>query len=323
MLIAGALCAAGLLGDASAQTGPGLLIAPFEPDKNYELNGSAVLLDRGESDNGGGDFQLFVYDAWGRMRLDLDEFLPGVDRAQPRAGFEVTFLDVDDDAGVVPANLVDASVGLGIGVLSEGSWIAGLTVGVGYAGAGAFGDGDAWYGKADLVVGYQIDDEQQVGVVINYDGNRSFMPDVPLPGVIYRRRVDSRFDIGVGFPFSDITWRPVGPLTLKLTYFIPEDLSFEAEYKIGDSFAVFAGFLSRNEAFHSNDLDNNLDRILFQQTRAELGVRGTINETVSLSLAGGFAFNQQFDVGFDTRNADELAEISDEPYVRLAVEARF
>jgi hypothetical protein len=44
---------------------------------------------------------------------------------------------------------------------------------------------------------------------------------------------------------------------------------------------------------------------------------------VSLLVAGGYAFGQEFSTGFDFRDTDKVAEPSDEPYVRMGFEARF
>jgi hypothetical protein len=71
---------------ASAQTGAGLLLEPFEKDRSYEIEGSATFLFEGDTDTG--DFQMTMYESQGRMKLDLDGVVEGINRAQPRAGYE-------------------------------------------------------------------------------------------------------------------------------------------------------------------------------------------------------------------------------------------
>jgi hypothetical protein len=308
---------------AMAQTGPDLLLGTFREGNEYALNGSATLAATGTSDNGGADFSLYTYEAQGRMALNLDALVSGLNRAQPRAGFDLVLLEIDDDAGVIPGNLMDASVAFGMGVFANEKWLAGITVGVGYAGAEAFRDGDAWYGKADFAVGYAINDNERIGVVVNYDGNRTFLPDVPLVGLQYFRKIDDRLSLSVGFPFSDITWTPDDQWRITLTYVIPDFAELDAEYRFTPNLGVYGRFFRQNRAFHSDDFGGNLDRLIVQQTRAELGVRGTINDTFRFSVAGGYAFGQHFEVGFDSRDAEEIADISDEPYVRFGIEAEF
>lgn len=314
---------AGLSGQAFGQTGPGLLLSTFPDGRNYVLDTGFTIQSTGEGDVGDRQFNLSILDASGRMKLDLDDVAPGINRAQPRAGFNLIQYRVDDDSDTITGNLTDASVGFGMGLFANDKWLVGITLGVGYASTQAFGDGNGWYGKADLAVGYTINANESFGLVINYDGNRSFMPDVPLPGFVYRRKIDQTLRLGIGFPFSEVIYTPGEHWTFSLVYSIPDDFNLEAEYRVNSGFSIFGALTGRTNAFHSDQLDSGSDRIIFRQQRAELGVKGIVNDRVSFVLAGGYAFGQQFEFGWDTRDSDELLEVSDEPFVRLAIEAKF
>lgn len=318
-----ALAVTSLAAAAQAQTGPGLLLGAFPPEKNAVVNADAAFffVDQSDADQ---DFSLSTYSASGRFKLDLDRVVEGINRAQPRAGFDFYTMQMDDDAGVLPDNLTDMSIAFGMGVYSDDKWVAGLTVGIGYAGENLFNDGDAYYGLANFLVGYTIDDMQSLGFVLNYDGNRTFLPDVPLPGLFYTRRMPDRgLVLTVGFPFSEIEWTPHERWTFKLRYYIPETITGEVAYNLTDNWSIYAGIDSQSRAFHDNDLANNLDRIIFSQTTAEIGVRGELCEAFSITLAGGYAFNQDFEVGFDSRDSDDLLELDDAPFVRVSAEWRF
>ncbi len=308
---------------AMAQTGPDLLLEQFEKDKSYNLSGDITVLFNGNTDNSSADFGMTMYESKGRMKLDLGKIIPGIDRAQPRAGYELVVLDLDTNDPSLPGQFVDVSVGAGMGIAAGEKWKAGLTLGVGYASSSVFDDGNAYYGKADLAVGYDIDETTQLGIVLSYDGNRPIFPDTPLPGFLYRKRLNDQTSIGIGFPFSSIEWKPDSRWTLKFKYLMPDFVTANVEYALSDNFAVFADLDARTYAFHWDELDRGDDRILFKQKRAELGVRGTIDDRFSFIAAGGYAFGGVFEAGFDLRESDEVAEISDEPYVRLAVEMKF
>lgn len=309
---------------ASAETGADLLLKVFPEKKNYTLNLDATYIFPGEEDDHAReDFQLSTYTGSGAMRLTLDSILPGIDKSQPRAGFDFTVLDVDDEAEVIPDNLTDMSVGVGFGVLSYKGWLGGVWLGVGYAGENVFNDGNALYGKAGLGLGYEIDKKSSLGFFLDYDGNRTFMPDVPIPGGIYRRFLTNELQMGVGFPFSDILWTPNDQWEFKLTYSIPDSFDIEANYFITKSIGVFGSFNSTANAFHVNSLDDGDDRLLAFESRVELGLKASINHTVSFVVAGGYAFDRKFEVGWDSRDTEEIADVSDEPYVRVALEARF
>ncbi len=321
--IAALASVSGISDDAFGQTGPGLLLSTFPDGRNYVLDTGVTIQSTGEGDVGDRQFNLSILDASGRMKLDLEDIAPGISRAQPRAGFSLIQYRVDDDSDTISGNLTDVSAGFGMGLFANEKWLIGMTVGVGYASTQAFGDGNGWYGKADLAFGYTINANESFGLVINYDGNRSFMPDVPLPGFVYRRKIDQTLRLGLGFPFSEVIYTPGEQWTFSLVYSIPDDFNVEAEYRVNAGLSLFAAYTGRTNAFHSDQLESGSDRIIFRQQRAELGIKGIVNDRVSFVLAGGYAFGQQFEFGWDTRDSDELLELSDEPFLRMAIEAKF
>jgi len=46
-------------------------------------------------------------------------------------------------------------------------------------------------------------------------------------------------------------------------------------------------------------------------------------DTFAVTAAAGYAWGQEFSTGFDSRKSDEVADVSDEPYVRFGVEVKF
>lgn len=318
--------AVGSLGTlASAQTGPDLLLGPFEEGTNAVVRGDAYFLNNGSTDNGAGA-KLDIYNSQGRFKVDFDAIVPGISRAQPRAGYEFTHLHLDSNDAALPDQFTDVSFGFGIGIAKEGPWLAGISFAVGYASASAFDDGNAYYGKADLAIGYTINEKERIGVILDYDGNRTFLPDVPLPGFVYSRKLNDEVSIRVGFPFSDIEYKPSEHVTINLRYVIPDGGEADVEYAFTPEFRAYAGFSQQNEAFHWDELGDGDRRVIFRQSRVELGVRGryeTFGTDLAFTVAGGYAFDTEFEVGWDSRDADTIAELSDEPYVRIGAELKF
>src|SRR5688500_2693875 len=89
---------------AAAQTGPELLLKPFPRERTLETRTDAVLLGQGETDNADADFQLSLYESFGRARV-----FPG-QRADPRVGYDVLYLDIASDDPALPQHLTDHSV---------------------------------------------------------------------------------------------------------------------------------------------------------------------------------------------------------------------
>ena len=301
---------------AAAQTGPELLLKPFPRERTLETRSDVVLIDQGETDNADADFQLSLYESFGRARV-----FPG-QRADPRVGYDVLYLDIASDDPALPQHLTDHSVAFGMGVLDLDGWLGGLTVGVGYAGENVYNDANAFYYMATFAVGREIDESSQVGVVLDYNGNRTIYPDLPLPGFQYRKRIDPKLLLGVGFPVTSVEWKPSDRLTFDFTYLIPDRLRARVDYAVMKTLGLFAEYDDRTEAFHIDELPGDR-RLIYEQKRAEAGVRWDPFENASLIVAGGYAFDQEFNVGFDTRDAPNVAEPSDEPYVRVGFEMRF
>jgi len=304
---------------AAAQTGAELLIRPFAEGENLELNTSAVFQAQGEDDFGG-DLGLNVYEVSARAR-EVRE------RAIPRIGYDLTYIDIDSEVGVfgklLPERLVDQSVAVGLAMPDIYGFRGGFTVGVGYAGDSPFGDANAWYGKATIAMGKKIDENTDLGVFLDYDGNRSFLPDVPLPGFAYRKRIDKELILVAGVPLSTIEWTPDDTWKFELFWTMIDSFDARVTYKVSERFNVYANLDSRNHAFHIDELESENERLLFKETRAELGVQWEPVKDTRVIFAGGYAFGQEFSTGWDFRDDDEITELSDEPYVRAGLEMRF
>jgi hypothetical protein len=308
------LIVAALPAPAAAQTGAELLVRPFEEGDNFELNADAVLPATGEDDDGG-DLTVNVYEVAARAREVREKTIP-------RFGFDYVMLDTDSDADL-PERLVDTAVAAGVALPDLGGFVGGLTVGVGYAGEGPFGDANAWYGKATAAFGKKLDENTDLGLFLDYDGNRTFMPDVPLPGVAYRKRLYKELILVAGVPLSSVEWTPDDRWRFELLWTLIDTFDARITYKVTEQFNVFGSLDSRNFAFHLDELEASNDRLLFRQRRIELGVQWEPVEDTRLIVAGGYAFGQRFSTGWDYRDDDELTDVSDEPYVRAGLEMRF
>jgi hypothetical protein len=300
---------------AMAQTGAELLLRPWPKGQMLQLEGSAMVAGNGSTRNSD-DFDISFYDTAGRLRLFPEQ------RADPRFGWNYTHINTSGDPAL-PSNMIDTSVAFGMGIADWNGWLAGITVGLGYAGAGAYDDSDAWYGMADLLVGRDLGNDSSIGFVIDYDGNRTFLPDVPLPGFLYTKRIFPQVLLGLGFPFSSIEYKPNDQLTLAAKFYVPDQVQARVDYEVVQTLGLFVEYTSRQEAFHWDALSQGSDRLIYDSRRAEAGVRWEPLKDVNVILAGGYLFDQEFNVGWDTRDQDRVAKPSDEPYVRMGVEIRY
>ncbi|CAN5595243.1 hypothetical protein BH10PLA1_BH10PLA1_19960 [soil metagenome] len=298
-----------------AQTGADLLIKPWpEGVKDFEVRGDALSLSQGYVKKTDNNFTLAQYETEGRFRI-----IPG-EVISPRVGFDAKYFDLGGGYKQLPGQLSDTSIALGAGVLEKNGWIFALKAGVGYAGPQPFTDGNAFYGLFDFVVGHKIDDNSQIGFVLDYDGNRSTYRDVPLPGFAYRFwTYRHQIQIAVGFPYDSIELHPTQNTSVELVFSIPDDLRIFAAYEFIPHWSAFGTVYRTIDTFYWDQTANVNDRLFFQQRRAELGIQYSPNEALDFRLAAGYAWDQTFGTGFTANNTDRIAAIADEPYVRFGI----
>ena len=160
-----------------AQTGPELLVKPWpETGQISEGSADAYIFDAGHTKGTNDSFRLSDYESVGRFRI-----LPG-NEISPRIGYDFLYLDNHTSSPRLPRQLFDESMAIGTGIAKwDGGWVAGITLGVGYAGSQPFDVGRGWYGKGDIVVAKEISDTDAFGIILDYNGNRTYLPDTPLP----------------------------------------------------------------------------------------------------------------------------------------------
>ena len=286
---------------AVAQTGPSMMLVPWTDEGRADLYTSAFYTQT-EANVTGADVDLSIFDTSGRVRVAPDASY------NPTIGFSYTRFYMSSSDAALPDHLHDLSVAFGgsfgdvdLGDSLGGEWQMGYTLGLGYAGTAPFNDGDAWYGKGDVFAVKGIDRDTRWLVGLNYDGNRVFLPDMPLPAVSYFGRASETVTYGLGFPFSSLTYKPDNRWTIDIRSAVFFSFTGKVTYKAASRLAFYASYIRRSDAFMlSGGPDNR--RLIFSQDKAELGVVYAFDDKVALTLAGGYAFNQEIDLGYDVRD---------------------
>lgn len=307
---------------ALAQSGPSIMLVPWAGDQQAEVRGD-VFFTPTEADVTGADVDLAIFESTGRFRLDPDASY------NPTIGYEFVQYEIGSSDAALPDDLTDVSIAFGgsfgnvdLGEPLGGEWQMGYTLGIGYAGVTPFSDGDAYYGKADLFAVKAIDRDTRWLVGLNYDGNRVFLPDVPLPAVTYFSRLNETTTYAIGLPFSRLTWKPDAFWTVDIRSALFFSFNGSVRYQATKELEFFAAYVRRSDAFTLPTGFANR-RLLFSQERLELGLSYDLGNNLSLTIAGGFAFDQEFDVGYDTRDPGGLRDLDDSGYVRGGIELRF
>ena len=298
-----------------------MMLVPWLGEEQVQVRGDAFFTPT-EADVTGADVDLSIFESIGRVRLHPDSSY------NPTLGYEFVQYEISSSDAALPDDLTDVSIAFG-GSFGEvelgqslGDWQMGYTLGIGYAGTTPFNDGDAWYGKADVFAVKAIDRDTRWLVGLNYDGNRIFLPDVPLPAVTYFSRLNETTTYAIGLPYSQLTWKPDAFWTVDIRSALFFSFNGSVSYQATDDLKLFAAYVRRSDAFTlPNTIDNR--RLMFSQQRLELGLSYDLCENASLTLAGGYAFKQEFDFGYDSRDPAGLRDLDDSGYIRGGVEFRF
>lgn len=306
---------ASLASAARAQTGVDLLLKPFDEGKLVEGSADAYVFSNDKSSNGG-HLDLTQYELQGRARIPFNH------DADPRIGIDLNYMNIGDSAPGLPQSLVDDSFGFGMGIGNFNGWLAGITLGVGYAGNGYIPSSRGYYGMADILVGRQLNDTDSIGFVLDYDGHRSFAPDIPIPGFLYSKQLDPKIEADIGFPFTSFIWKPTKDFKLDATYIFPDSANLTLDYALPLDLGAFLIYDAQQAAYQLSSLPADR-RLLFQQQRIQAGLRWTPRPWIDFTLAGGYGFDQRFDSGFDTRRERSVARIGDRPFLHVGVEAKY
>jgi len=306
---------------ASAEPASNMLASPWPAERAVDFSVDTWGQSKGDSDQTGMDVRLSRYQAAGRWRLD-----PG-DTLSPSMAVSSHRLDIHSSDPALPQRLVDVSVAGSMVFDVDQDTTLQVILGGGYAGDNAFGDGSAYYGLADLILTRSLGERRGYKLILDYNGNRTIFPDIPLPGFIYYDRLNEQTTYTLGFPSSSITWKPDDRTTVRATYFLPTTVNGIIEYELAQPWSIYGSFESSLNAYKV-DSDPSNRRLMFAQKRIEGGVvwRGRQGDSfpgVEVRVACGYAFDQEFTRGFDVRDTDTVRDISDEPYVRVGVAMGF
>jgi hypothetical protein len=302
---------------ARAQVNPAILISPWSPQPHWaETVDEISFYAQTETQNTKDDLNVWRWDSSGRVKLNRATNAPVL-----VIGYKINMISVRSDLGAINNDLADLALVAG-GQLGKvaGAWELSALGGAGTANDGHFSNSDAIYGIGALQGRRQFDTNTALTVGIWYDGNRVFMPDIPFPYFLYMKQVNPQLLLAAGLPYNRVIYRPVERVVLDASVGASLDGQARITWHCCRGMALFAEYKSQNEAFAVEDMDNR--RLLYQQRRVLGGVKvGT--KFGDISLGGGYALNQDFDIGFDSRSPDGVAALRDQPFVMFRVDGKF
>ena len=265
--------------------------------------------------NDGQSAHIFWYNSYGRIRFQPDNAY------SPAIGYRMMYVDLGTHSPLLPEQLTDQSLVLGAHLIRNSRWDLGVVLGGGYSGNSPFGDSRAYYGLGHIQLGRRISPEDQFDITLDYVGNGGLMPDVPLPGFAWEHRGKKSY-WRLGYPTDDIHLHPLPRIQLIGYYEAPIDARAEVSYRIIKGLYGFADFQNYFEGFTINTYPDH-QRLFMEFSRIEAGIRVIHEPLFDISVALGYAFNQEFMRGFDIRSLQPQAQIADAPYVAFLIRGKF
>ena len=306
---------------ALAQTTPEMILNPWPKNVWGETTDKVLYQEQGHVRDGTDDqAQLFWWDSIGRFRFSKTD-----DRA-PTLAYRYVTVATDSNSPALPDHLDKMSLAAGFHLGEFAGGDLALVGGLGYSSDLPFADANGIFGIGHLLWQREINDTSSLVLSLEYDGGGALLPDVPLPGFQYVRRTE-KLSYGAGFPRSFIDWEIVDRVQLTAKYTVPYTADAYLHYHFTENWSVFGNIANFFEAYQLEDQPDTF-RLFQQMSRVEVGVRyRTANVFKGLgldaALAVGFAFHQKFSTGWDVRDLDETAEVSDEPYIALILRGTF
>lgn len=306
---------------AQAQTNSSITLNPWSDGQFGQTADKALYQEqghvKGEDDRGA---QVFWWDSTGRFRFSTHD-----DNAFT-LGYRYLMVNFDTNSRNVPDTLDDLSLAAGIHLGEINGWHSSLVAGAGYSGDNLFASEDGLYGIAHVLFEREINESDSLVLGVGYDGSSSLFPDLPYPEFAYRH-ADPGLSFSIGYPYSSAHWNLAPKLAMDVNYTAPFSGDVTLEYQLGSGFSVFGNYSNFFNAFFQQE-ERREDRIFYEMRRAELGVR-YFNENaykgmaLDAAIVIGYAFEQQLSEGWDVRDRDPVAELSDEPYIGVVLRGTF
>lgn len=152
--------------------------------------------------------------------------------------------------------------------------------------------------SANLVYKYN----QRWFIVGNYSNNRSFLNNIPIPGVFYIKEMEKGKVLIIGIPL--IIWVRTLNENWSVRYIglLPWSHKFKLFYENIKGIRPFLGYEQQPHTFFRSDRDDRYDRFFWFERRFFGGVEGDFSKNLKYEFWSGYSFDRQF---FEARNYSE------------------
>lgn len=176
----------------------------------------------------------------------------------------------------------------------------------------------------DVTVDYlKLRDDMNIWMYyVNVSNDRTFLPNVPLPGFAYIWRTDS-FQAVLGLPFLSFDYHPGEKWKMELSYSPLTDVHATFWYMPAERWKLYAAFDWDSSTYRRADRDEDDDRVFFSEQRISAGAKFDLNDRVVLDLSGGYAFKREVFERENYRDSDDGFDIDSGAFGTVTFGVRF
>ena len=302
-------------GGALAQSMGRLIAEPWGGNVCYVSYDQPIVEAGGHVKEDSSDTDVFSWDSFGRIRFDEN------DQKSVFVAYHLLTMGLGTDTPLFKAHMDEMNGLLGFHVGEVAGWDVGVAAGGGYSSTWPFVNSNGIFQIGHLTAEKPIDAHNSFLVAVDYEGNGSLLPDVPLPGFAFLHREKDML-LMVGYPTSKLKWKPSKHFQMTANYDVPYSADVDLDYRVDDHYGFFCNAGNFFHGFVRDDMD--LDhRQFFQMTRFEMGVRCNFDPYWDGTIGIGFACNQNISNGYDIRDMRPVGHLTNEPYLGFILRGGF
>lgn len=130
-------------------------------------------------------------------------------------------------------------------------------------------------------------------LLLNYSNQRSFLPNIPLPGFIYIYNTHRRLSLYAGIPVFGAIYKATDNILLNYISVLPWMHQFKMTYLRFAPFQIYSEYKVASEVFKSVNYVENEDRIILQDQKVTIGLKTPLTKEMSLDVYSGVSFDRK------------------------------
>lgn len=169
-----------------------------------------------------------------------------------------------------------------------------------------------------------IDASKRWLYLINYSNNRSFLNNIPLPGIAWMYTPSREFSLILGAPFLFLNWQFSENMGANAYTLLPYTYRAQLYYKLNPVAQIYGGFDASQVVHYLHDRESRKERLFYDERKAFLGFKSPLSKALMSDFEVGYAFDRKFfaaeDYSWKPKNP---TVIGSSPYAKLSLKFLF